>query len=149
MTKSVWLILILLGCTLLSACSAVQGSTILNTPTTGAEGERPEPPAEYADMKNPYKTDDEDAISKGEALYRANCSSCHGEQGLGDGLAGASLNPKPGNLARDQENLSDAYLFWRISEGGILEPFNSLMPAWKALMSEQQIWQVITYIRTF
>jgi len=149
MKKSVWLILFLLGGNLLSACSAGQNVTILNTPTMGTEGVRPEPPAEFADMKNPYKTDDEDALNKGEALYRANCSSCHGEQGLGDGPAGASLNPKPGNLARDQANLSDAYLFWRISEGGILEPFNSLMPAWKALMSEQQIWQVITYIRTF
>lgn len=149
MTRSVWLVLFLLGCYLLSGCATAQGLSVSITPTAEAEGTRPEPPAEYADMRNPFKTGDEDALSKGEALYQANCSSCHGEQGLGDGPAGASLNPKPSNLARAPKNLSDAYLFWRISEGGILEPFNSLMPAWKALMSEQQIWQVITYIRTF
>lgn len=149
MTRSVWLVLFLLGCYLLGGCATDQSLPASITPTVEADGIRSELAAEYADLKNPYKTDEEDAISKGEALYQANCSSCHGEQGLGDGPAGASLNPKPSNLARAQKDLSDAYLFWRISEGGILEPFNSLMPAWKALMSEQQIWQVITYLRTF
>ncbi len=133
---------------LLSGCVTVQVTNVSATPTSAGEGIRPEPPDVYATMKNPFSTDDEEAVSNGKALYQANCSSCHGEEGLGDGPAGVSLNPKPGNLARDHKSLSDAYLFWRISEGGILEPFNSLMPAWKSLLSEQQIWQVITYLRT-
>lgn len=37
-------------------------------------------------------------IQKGKELFRANCASCHGENGEGDGPAGAVLNPKPRNF---------------------------------------------------
>jgi mono/diheme cytochrome c family protein len=46
------------------------------------------------------------------------------------------------------QELSDGYLYWRISEGGQMEPFNSMMPAWKDGLSEQQIWQIISFVRT-
>jgi mono/diheme cytochrome c family protein len=35
--------------------------------------------------------------AKGKDLYDMNCSSCHGSLGAGDGVAAASLNPKPRN----------------------------------------------------
>ena len=28
-----------------------------------------------------------------------------------------------------------------------MEPFNSAMPAWKTALNEQEIWQLVTYIR--
>ena len=35
-------------------------------------------------------------VSKGMDLYAQNgCAGCHGDSGLGDGPAGAALNPKP------------------------------------------------------
>ena len=43
----------------------------------------------------------------------------------------------------------DAYLYWRVSEGGTAEPFRSagsLMPAFKTLLSEEQIWDVLAYV---
>jgi hypothetical protein len=40
----------------------------------------------------------ENLTTKGAEIYKANCSSCHGEKGLGDGVAGANLNPKPRNF---------------------------------------------------
>jgi mono/diheme cytochrome c family protein len=39
-----------------------------------------------------------DMIAHGTKLYAQNCAMCHGEKGLGDGAAGAALNPKPRNL---------------------------------------------------
>ena len=36
---------------------------------------------------------------KGAELYKANCASCHGDGGKGDGLAAAALNPKPRNFS--------------------------------------------------
>ena len=107
----------------------------------------PSPPEAYAGGVNPYN-DEPEAIAEGEILYRANCSSCHGITGEGDGPASAGLDPPPQSLAVRQSNLSDAYLFWRISEGGLMKPFNSLMPGYKGLLSEEKIWQVIAYIRT-
>jgi mono/diheme cytochrome c family protein len=37
-------------------------------------------------------------VTKGQELYKANCASCHGDEGRGDGTAGAGLNPKPRNF---------------------------------------------------
>lgn len=45
-------------------------------------------------IKNPTK----EMISKGKELYDANCKSCHGDNGIGDGPAGMMLNPKPRNF---------------------------------------------------
>jgi hypothetical protein len=44
-------------------------------------------------------------------------------------------------------NREDGYLYWRIAEGGNFEPFNSLMPAWGTLLSETEIWELVSYIR--
>jgi mono/diheme cytochrome c family protein len=107
----------------------------------------PDPPEQYAGLNNPF-TDDPEAIAEGEILYQANCLSCHGSTGEGDGPAASGLEPPPQNLALRQSNLTDAYLFWRISEGGLIEPFNSIMPGWRGLLSEEKIWQIIAFLRT-
>jgi mono/diheme cytochrome c family protein len=110
--------------------------------------ERPAPPAEYGGKTNPL-ANDEAAVEAGKKLYTSNCVSCHGEKALGDGPAANSLNPKPKPLAMEMKSLQDDYLFWRISEGGAFPPFSSAMPAWKAILSEDEIWKVVTYLRTF
>jgi len=136
------LIIILLG---LSAC----GGTATQNSFFGEDdsGRNPGIPEEYSGLANP-NSGDPDAIAEGEILYQANCSSCHGFTGEGDGPVAAGLDPKSKNLAENQPNLSDSYLFWRISEGGLMEPFNSLMPGWKGLLSDERIWQVIAFLRT-
>jgi mono/diheme cytochrome c family protein len=37
-------------------------------------------------------------LKRGRELFAASCASCHGENGLGDGPAGAMLNPRPRNF---------------------------------------------------
>jgi len=44
---------------------------------------------------------------------------------------------------------NDDYLFYRISEGGAMDPYNSSMPSFKNVLSEEEIWQVVTHINTF
>ncbi|NPV56819.1 MAG: cytochrome c [Anaerolineae bacterium] len=108
----------------------------------------PQPPAEYAAMTNPF-AGDATAAATGQVDYESYCQSCHGSGGKGDGPAASSLDPKPGNLAELVKTASDGYIFWRVAEGGMMAPFNSSMPAWKDVLNQDQIWQVVTYIETF
>lgn len=50
-----------------------------------------------ADLKTMVAATPE-TVEAGKALFQAQCSSCHGTEGKGDGLAAAALNPKPRNF---------------------------------------------------
>ncbi|MCB9420096.1 MAG: cytochrome c [Ardenticatenaceae bacterium] len=103
-------------------------------------------PDEYASLVNPVTSDDE-SLARGAAIYGERCLVCHGETGQGDGPAGAALNPAPAAIAHTSQMMSDAYLFYRISEGGLFAPFNSVMPSWKNILDEQTRWDLINYMR--
>jgi len=98
-------------------------------------------PAEYAGKTNPLGAD---AATAGADLFQTHCAACHGPQGHGDGPAGASLSPAPRNLPELSATVDDGYLFWRISTG----KDGTAMVAWKGVLSEEQIWQIVTFIRT-
>jgi mono/diheme cytochrome c family protein len=102
-------------------------------------------PPEYASLVNPIAVTPE-AIHAGEQIFRVNCASCHGVTGKGDGAASRALNPKPGDLSVVAMKVEDAYLFWRIAEGGAQQ--KTAMPAWKQILTEEQIWQGVVYIRS-
>jgi mono/diheme cytochrome c family protein len=129
----------------LVSCGGLAGSQ--DGDASENQSERPEPPQEYAGKTNPFARDTE-AVTEGEALYQSNCYSCHGEEARGDGPSAAALNPKPPDLVSGGSELSDDYLHWRIAEGGMMRPFNSVMPSWKGILSEDQIWKIITFLRT-
>jgi mono/diheme cytochrome c family protein len=40
----------------------------------------------------------DDMVAHGHKVFVTNCAMCHGQDGKGDGPAGASLNPKPRNF---------------------------------------------------
>ena len=103
------------------------------------------PPA-YAGLTNPVPPN-QGSLARGAEIYNTNCVACHGDSGMGDGPAAAGLNPAPAPIAHTSLMLGDSYLFWRISEGGAMKPFNSTMPSWKATLDEQARWDVINYIR--
>lgn len=131
----------LLFVSVLAACSGSADDT------KTLDIERPAPPADYAGKTNPL-AEDPAAIETGQQLYTTNCVPCHGAEAMGDGPAANSLNPKPKPLAIEMKSLQDDYLYWRIAEGGAFSPFTSAMPAWKTILSEQQIWQVIAFLHT-
>lgn len=103
-------------------------------------------PAGYRGEVSPLAPTPE-VVSDGARLYAENCASCHGAKGFGDGEAGRGLDPPPANLARRirMPMLDDAYLLWTISEGGA--PVGSAMPAYKDILSRQQMWKIVAAMR--
>ncbi|MHB8134295.1 MAG: c-type cytochrome [Anaerolineaceae bacterium] len=104
-------------------------------------------PAAYAGKTNPLAADP-NAATAGKDIYDTTCAACHGPGGKGDGPAGKSLTPPASDLTKVVATAGDDYLFYRISEGGAMDPYNSSMPAQKNALSEDEIWQVVTYIKT-
>jgi mono/diheme cytochrome c family protein len=103
-------------------------------------------PSDYAGLANPVLADSE-SLDRGEIAFTANCATCHGDGGMGDGPTSEALEPGPAAIAHTSQMMGDDYLFYRISEGGAFEPFNSSMPGWKGVLGEQARWDVINYVR--
>ena len=100
----------------------------------------PAVPADWAGKTMPAGAD----AAAGKEVFTTNCESCHGATGVGDGTAGASLDPKPANLVTFVPQVGDDYLFWRINTG----KDGTAMVSWTGVISEKDIWNVIAYLRT-
>jgi mono/diheme cytochrome c family protein len=132
-----FILIVGMGLLLLAACSGNGSSTSVES----EDATLAPVPAEYAGLTNPLGPEAADA---GAEVFRTNCATCHGPQGHGDGPAGQSLNPRPRNLANIQAAAGDDFLFWRIHEG---KPGTSMV-AWKGILTDEQIWQTVAFIRT-
>lgn len=124
--------IIVLGALMLMACGA-SATEAVETPAAV--------PTEFAGATNPFGPE---SAAAGAEIFKANCELCHGPQGHGDGIAGQSLEPRPKNLATLQATVGDDFLFWRIHEG---KPGTSMV-AWKGILTDEQIWQAVSFIRT-
>ena len=117
--------------------------------------DHPAPPPAYATVSVPTKIwTDARTLQRGKTLWRERCAICHGERGDGRGPAAPGLAVKPEDLtnATMVQEMSPRYWFWRVSEGGQVEPFKtegSTMPAWKLALSVADRWAVIAYAHTF
>ena len=86
----------------------------------------------------------------GKIKYEANCVGCHGASGKGDGPAAAALNPKPQDHTNGKvmNALTDKYLFDIIKDGGKAVQKAALMPAANKKLTDQDIWDMVAYIRS-
>jgi mono/diheme cytochrome c family protein len=102
-------------------------------------------PEEAAAVPNPLAGDEASTAAGGE-LYASSCAVCHGETGEGDGPGATGMEPPPANLHEDHVlGLTDGALFYIISHGKPDTP----MPAWENILTEDQRWQVVNFMRTF
>src|SRR2546429_7428054 len=140
------------------------GLWLVPPPATRANGDKHEEkgghahmpaPLEYADIHVPTSVwTDPAMITRGKEVYASRCAVCHGDQGDGKGPAGVALPLKTPDF-RDKDGVAemrDNYWFWRVSEGGQVEPFKgkgSAMPPWKGELSVDDRWAVMAYQHTF
>jgi len=93
-------------------------------------------PPPYAGVKNPFPWDDTSVQKAGKQVYQRACL-CHGPDG--GSLSGADFSSPdfPATLENDQD-----FYFWVVSEGET----NIGMPGFKSSLSDQERWQVLTYM---
>jgi Tol biopolymer transport system component/mono/diheme cytochrome c family protein len=103
-------------------------------------------PGEVAGPLNPLQSDPQ-TIASGQRLYAANCVPCHGQDGRGDGPSATGLNPRPADFVQHMPPglHTDGQVFLWIKEG---YPGQGTMPAWGERLNDEQIWQLVTYLRT-
>ncbi len=100
-------------------------------------------PKDADTINNPF-AGNADATKAGKKKFVQLCAICHGDRGKGDGIAGAALQPKAANftLVKIQDQ-TDGALFWKLTEG------RAPMASYKDLLTEDERWQLVNYIRTF
>lgn len=100
-------------------------------------------PESAKELTNPV-TNNEGNIAEGKSTYLKVCSMCHGENGAGDGNAATDLPVAPAKLSSNKVQVqTDGELFWKIRAG------KNPMPKFESIISEDETWKVIKFIKTF
>lgn len=93
--------------------------------------------------------DSPETIERGKAIYtgKGTCANCHGANGRGDGVAAVGLDPSPRNFHHHGfwRHRTEGEIFWVIKNGS---PGTSMIP-FGGVLSDEEIWAVIEYLRTF
>ena len=93
-------------------------------------------------------------VAKGKQVYDANCVQCHGAEGKGDGYGAPFLVPSPRDFTSGQFKFrttasgqlpTDDDLFRTISRGAN----GTGMPPWKYLLSDEDRWALVDYVKSF
>lgn len=115
-----------------------------SVPTSGAEWVIAQ--AEMTNLANPVQLD-ADSVLAGEEVYAVNCAMCHGVAADGvSELTGqfsvAGVRPPPSLLIGTAAVVSDGYLY------GVLTHGQANMPAFQKLLTPEERWLVINYVRS-
>ncbi len=102
---------------------------------------------EYVDRNmpkqdNPMQPNAQNLIA-GARLYEQNCSYCHGGLLQRVSPMRAKFNPPVPQIINRIPGDPDAHLFWVAKHGIRLTG----MPSWAGILSDDQIWQVITFVK--
>ncbi len=87
--------------------------------------------------------------SNAELNYKTYCWQCHGMNGDGRGIntLDMSVQPRDHTDAKGMKGISDAQMFKAIKEGGLAVQKSVLMPPWGSTFSDDEIKDLIQYLR--
>jgi len=83
-----------------------------------------------------------------KALWKQHCTKCHGEDGKGKTTMGKKLKVKDYTDPKVQEKMKDADMI-KITQNGAKKGSRTLMKPYKSVLSEQEIKDLVAYIRKF
>ncbi len=98
-----------------------------------------------------------EALARAKTLFERDCAACHGVDGKGDGIAGKDLpgmqkmdpampaGPADFTDAGNMLAASDVRLQGKLIRGGM----GTGMPEFGSLYTDEELWAMITYLRTF
>ena len=92
-------------------------------------------------LTNPL-TPDETNLVAGARLYRDHCTLCHGDPAQLKSLLADSLNPPAPQFMNDMPDMPEHHNYY-ILQHGIRW---TAMPGWKNVLTDQQIWQLVTFL---
>jgi len=78
------------------------------------------------------------------------CSVCHGQSGKGNGTIAAAFNPRPKDIADPNYGAAHSRLdiYFAIIGGGKAVGKSQYMPPWGEVLSQQEIWDLVSYIQS-
>ncbi len=81
--------------------------------------------------------------------YKLYCVQCHGTAGTGKGINAPFLAVAPRNhsSAPDMSQLSDDNVALAIKEGGSAVGKSTQMPAWKSVLTDPEIHDIVKHLR--
>ena len=110
----------------------------------------PKAPSKTYKQTNPLEATPENILA-GKELYTKGakplaCVQCHGILGSGKGKMARGMTPKPRDFSCQamMKNIPDGQLFWVIKNGSK----GTGMMGFK-ILTDNQIWQTVSYIRQF
>ena len=111
---------------------------------TAAEGVLGDPPSAAPELVNPVEATSE-SLTRGGEIYGQKCAKCHGSDGNGTGpsVHGIDSDPRKLWVWGSAGDAADGYLFSIISDGRLD------MPPWGLVLSENERWDLVNYVKTF
>jgi mono/diheme cytochrome c family protein len=94
----------------------------------------------------PHKASPEASVYRGTLVFLNYCVTCHGANADGQGRAARLYTPKPANLRTSM--VPDLYKDMIIRRGGKAMGRSEFMPPWGQELTDEQIGDVVTYLRS-
>lgn len=92
-------------------------------------------------IANPVQPTDENLIA-GASIYLKRCAECHGEPSQPESNLARTLYPPPPQFITDAPDMEENENYYIIVHGVRWTG----MPGWKNVLTDQQIWQLATFL---